>query len=553
MRFGPTLLLLCAASGLAPVPRSQTPAPSAVPQGHVLTGVAEEPEDVNPFTAHSIVAQRWVLAFTHDTLLENDPRTGVLRPALAAAFERSEDGRACTFTLREGVRFSDGSPLSMDDVLFGWELARSGHVTLGYVDDAFARVEDVEVLDAKRLRVKFRDLHYAAVEAVGTFWIVAQRAFFVERVGELAKRAGLDVPEPASASFCELLAQIDLECGPGTGPYALRNPPEGGGTWRPRQDLLLERNPHCWRRDAEPGTWNLDGIRLLFRDSTSAYTALLNGELDWYSSSLVDDVLSSRPQLADSYRKVVYDYRTLGVYRIVWNCRRPGLGDARVRRALGMLFDLDAVLAVFGHNGAKAKAFAKPDSPEYPRDVPRLPSNVPGARRLLREAGFDAEEHRLRIVLLVPQGPDTIRRTLDLFADAARNAGVDLEVRVREWAAFIADKKTGDWDGLFVLQAFRPWGDPFDFVHTEGSDNEGGWSNAEADRLAEAARIEFDQERRTKLLRELHELVYREQPTAFLVHPVAAILLNKHVQAAEPGPLGLCIDRAWVAPEFQRR
>ena len=53
---------------------------------------------------------------------------------------------------------------------------------------------------------------------------------------------------------------------PGTGPYMLSNPPGGPSTWRRRQDLLLVRNPHSWRREAEPGCWNFDGIRTLFRD-----------------------------------------------------------------------------------------------------------------------------------------------------------------------------------------------------------------------------------------------------------------------------------------------
>ena len=87
----------------------------------------------------------------------------------------------------------------------------------------------------------------------------------------------------------------------------------------------------------------------------------------------------------------------------------------------------------------------------------------------------------------------------------------------------------------------------------DGDDNDGHWQNADADRLAAAARREFDRDRRTALLRELHELVYREQPCVFLLHPRVTLLLNVHVQDAEPGPLGLSIERAFVAPEFQRR
>jgi hypothetical protein len=55
------------------------------------------------------------------------------------------------------------------------------------------------------------------------------------------------------------------------------------------------------------------------------------------------------------------------------------------------------------------------------------------------------------------------------------------------------------------------------------------------------------------MLRELHELVYEEQPVAFLVHPRASILLNLHIENLAPGPLGLVPDHAFVRPEFQRK
>jgi len=539
--------------GAAAVERQPAVAASRVPQGHVYTGVAEQPEDVNPFTAHSLIAQR-VLSQTHDALLDSDPITGELRPALAESWQPAADGASCTFLLRQGVQFADGAPLTMDDVLFSWQVARAAAMPLGFVGAAFDRIAGVDVLDERRLRVHFADVDYAAVQAVGENWIVVERRWFLDRVAELARLAGAAVPEVGTAEFALLLGQIDKECGPGTGPYVLQNRPNGPSTWSPGQELTLERNEHCWRRVAMPGCWNFAGIRYLFRSSPAALDALLRGDLDWYSSPGIDDVLTTRPELATAYRRVEYDYRQLGVFEIAWNCTRPPLDDARVRRALGMLLDPQRVLEVFGGHGVPARAFAKPGSPEYPRDVEALPHDLARARSELRAAGFGTEHGRpLRIVLLAPEGPDPIRRTLDLFADAARQAGIDLDVRVREWSAFVAEKKQDQWDGLFVMQGFRPWGDPYDFVHGDGADNAGHWRHPDADRLAAAARRELDPGRRTALLRELHALVYREQPVLFLLHPRVTLLLNRHVEGAEPGPLGLSLERAFVAPARQRR
>ncbi|HZN41880.1 MAG TPA: ABC transporter substrate-binding protein [Planctomycetota bacterium] len=569
MRALPVLAVLIGALGLAlglrvmlraPVHAGLTPAPahavsesSSVPQGHVYTGLAEEPSDINPFTTGEAVARRLVLAYTHDCLLDCDPVTGALRPALAT-FEVARDGKTCTFALRQGVRFSDGAPLTMADVLFGWDLAKAGHLAFGVIGDAFARVEAVDVLDDQHFRVHFRGVHFAATQAVGEGWFVVQRRFFVDRIAKRAAAMNEPVPPVDSAAFARLFEQIETECGPGTGPYMLQNLPEGPSTWRRRQDLLLVRNPHSWRREAQPGCWNFEGIRTLFRDPQNAFTALVRREVDWFSCPQADEVLKSRPELAQSYRKLCFDYRTLGVFRVVWNCNRPPYDDCRVRRALARLFDQDSMLAVFGSDAAvAARAHAKPDSAEYPHPGQEFGFDPAAARQQLRAAGFDpAQQKPLRLAFLAPDGNETMRRLVDLFADAGKRAGLDLEVRTREWEQYASERDNGAWDGLLALDYFNAWGDPYDFVHSTGLSNFGHWQNDEADRLATAARAELDVGRRQALLRELHELVYQEQPVTFLVHPRASILLNVHVENVAPGPLGLVVERAFVRPEFQR-
>lgn len=522
------------------------------PQGHVYTGQAGEPADINPFTTYDAVARSQVLAYTHDTLLERDIDTGELIGALAESWQVAPDGRSCTFTLRDGVVFSDGSPLTMADVLFGLELAQAGHLPLGFVGTAFRRVASAEALDARRLRVQLDGRHFAAVAVLGTGWVVASRRFFVEQVRRRLA-SGEELPDVASPRFAELLDQVDEQCGPGTGPYQLIHEPGGESHWRRRQDLLLTRHEACWRRSVRPGRWNFAAMRLLFRDQVGARNALLRGELDWYADPQLDQLLAAHPALGERYRKLLFDVPRLGCYRIVWNCRRPPFDDVRVRRALAMLIDRSELLEVFAGAARPAVAHAKPGTPEYP-DVAPLPFDPKAARVLLREAGFDPAAGRpLRLRLLALQGNEPLRRIVELFAGAARKVGIDLDVRPRDMAAFVAEKKEGDWDGLLALQFFETWNDPYRFLHRDGTENEGGWRNAEADRLAEAARVELDADERARLWRQLHELAHREQPVALLVHPLAAVLFNRHIEDCEPGPLGLSPHRAWVPPDYQRQ
>jgi dipeptide transport system substrate-binding protein len=523
-----------------------------VPQGHVYTGFADEPNDVNPYTSNGPVSKRLVIAYTHDSLLDIDPVSGALRPALAESHEVAADGGSCVFTLREGVRFADGSALAMEDVLFGYELYQAKHLTMGFVADAYARVERVEVVDPRRLRVHFRGVHYAATRIVGEAWSVGQKRFFVERVRTMLE-PGEAMAEIGSARFASLLHRIDHECGPGTGPYELRNPPGGSGAWRRRQDLLLVRNEHCWRRQVAPGTWNFAGVRQLWRDGAGGQNALLLGEIDWYLGGNGEALQAQYPNLERDYQRLVYDYDSLGVFRCVWNCERPPFDDLRVRKAVGMLFDRTEIARILGSGAKPAVAHAKPGRPEYPDLLP-LPFDPAAARRLLREAGFDpAAGKPLHMVLIAMEGSEAHRRMVESFTAAAETAGIELEIRGREMAGFVAEKKKREWHGLLVQQTFRPWGDPYDFLHGDGRDNEGRWRHPEADRLASAARAELDASKRAQLWRQLHTLVHEQQPVALLAHPMASILLAKRVRALEPGPAGLIPERAWVAPADQRR
>lgn len=532
---------------------AQNPSPLAAenpPQGHVYAGVTEEPSDVNPYTSHESVARAFVLHYTHDTLLDRDPETGELCGMLAESWQLDPDGLGCTFTLREGVRFSDGAPLTMDDVVFGYRLHEAGHLPEGFVGAAYARTSGIEVLDERRLHMDFEDRHFAVLASVGESWIVGQRRFFVEQVRERLDE-GEQMPAIDSARFAQLLDQVDDRCGPGTGPYRLQNDPDGESTWRRRMDLTVTRNEHSWYRKAHPGTWNLDGVRVLFRDPSGAKNALLRREVDWYSGAQIDELLAANEGLAEDYRKLVYDYPRLGVLRLVWNMDHEPYRDPRVRRALGMLIDRDALVEVFGGAAVPATAHDKVGSGSYP-DVAPLAFDVAGARRLLQEAGYDGD-NPLKLHLLAPKGTEELRRVLELFESAARKAGVELDIHERVMSAMIAEKKLRDWHGLLALQFFDSWCDPYDYLHTEGRDNWGRWSHAEADRLAADAQVEADPVARAALWRKLHELAHEQQPVTLLVHPLVSLLLHRRLQDCEPGPTGLKPYRAWVEPDKQLR
>jgi peptide/nickel transport system substrate-binding protein len=522
-------------------------AAGGVEQGHVMTYAFEKPESLNPLLTNS-AARRYVLGFTHDSLLDLDPATGDLRGALASSWQLDPDGSAVTFTLRDGVRFADGAPLTLDDVMFTFALKDemlSGGVRL---------VDHVEVLPGApaRLRAVLKAPQIDAVQLVGMAWMVVEKSFFVRRIAELAGHAGEPAPAPGDKHFRELLGDV-RDPGPGTGPYVLPVGADLRSDWE--QGILLARNDASWTRAARPGTWNFAGIRIRFlTDGIAQIAALRERALDVYLLPDADRV-GADPQLQRDYRCVHYEPPGLYVWLVEWNLEQPLLQDVRVRRALSMLFDRQAIVRDLLHgNGTPAVAYSRPDRPAYPRELPVTPFDPPAARRLLAEAGFDAAAGKpLRVTIVTPAENPAFGQILATAADAARQAGVELVPQPIAFRQVQARLEKRNFDGVLLLKSDQTVAcDPYEVFHKAGGSNDAGWSNADADRLLEQARRELDPAARSRVLARFHALVAEEQPVTFLVHPWQQLLINSHLQNATPGPLGLWPERFWMPQEFQR-
>jgi len=446
----------------------------------------------------------------------------------------------------EPSRVKDDAALSDADVMLPFELHRAGHLALGSVGDAMQHVRSAEVVDGT-LRVRFAGDHFDAATVVGEGWLVPSRAWLVARV-----RAQLDAGEPlppvASQRFAELAGRLQRETGPGTGPYTMYA--EGRSQWRARQQVTLVRNERSWRREARPGSWNFAAMRVLFRDQNAARNALLRGELDWYSGQDLDALQASHDLLARDYVRHRYDYPQLGVYRIVWNVRQAPFDRPAVRRALDALVDREALRVRFP-DLVPARAHTKP----YAASCQSLPDpsfDPADARARLRQCGFDPNGGEpLRLRLLALTGTEVLEAITDTFRSAARTAGVELQVRELALAPFLAEMRRGGWHGLLVLESFLASGDPHRFLHSQGTNNHGGFADARLDQLLADARREVLADRRDALWQQAHLRAHELAPATLIAHPLATVLLHRRVQGCEPGRFGIRPEWGWVAPEQQ--
>jgi len=498
------------------------------PQGGFYTGCYSEPRDLNPFTTTDLVAQRLVLQFTHEALLDWDPDTGALRPAVAESYQRGADDRTWVFTIREGVRFSNGEPVTMADVLLGFELSQKNNIPLGNIGHAVGLIEAAEVR-GRRLHLRLREPGLSALSTVATGYLVTKRSHFTLR-GKFP--------------------------GPGTGPYRLARDSEGRVLLRHGEDLLLVQNPHCWRHGAQPDRWNLAGMRLRFvQDQAARFALFRQGSIDILVDPNVRSLLKKHPELSATHRVCIYDQLRGGNFVLMWNHRRPFLGDARVRRALTMCFDREAIAAtLMSGQGRVTSTWFRPDSPEAEDAPKRLPYDPVAAGRLLAEAGV-GEGQELVLQVIIAGGQPLHRRILELAQKALRELPVNLDILPMEWAAMSARLKEQDFDGMLLFMSLDPVEDPFPNFHSsqvEGGLNYMGYKNPAADRLLEQARRTSDERQRLAFYARFNEIFHEDQPLTLLAYPLTGVLLSKRFQDAEPNKLGLYPERWWVKPKVGR-
>ena len=528
-------------------PQGTPSASSARPQGDIYRSGLPAVGSLNPLTTVDAVALRYVLVYTHETLVDIDPTSGELRACAAESWHSEDGGNTWIFVVRDGLRFSDGSTVTRTDLEFTVRACRDSR--LQETSDMAMLVADLAVAEVRG----DREIAFGRTErgdviplAVGTMFRILKADYF-ERAA-LARAPGAALWDDA---FVKALGEL-REPGPGTGPYTIARRDDGSLDWIEGSHLTLARNEFGWQHTAHPNSWNLAGHQIRFiPDESARFAALRREEIDWFTSASGEEfvkLIESHPELKTKFRALTYDAAHLGHFHVLWNCRRAPLDRARVRRAFAALFDRDTIARdLFGGAAVPAYGWFKPGMPEYPAASVAPEFSIEGARELLAAEGFGPGGEALRVEILCGAEAPILRRIVELAIPSFRAAGVELVAHTQEFASAYARMMEGDFDGIVLIQYHDTVIDPYDFF--AAGKNFMGWSDDQAEKLLLTARAEADGTRRAELYREFGARLATESPIALLVHPAVQVLLHRRFRDAEPGPRGLFPELWWVAPE----
>lgn len=529
-----------------------------LPQGDFYVSKVEDPKDLNPLTSTDAWSLAFVIDLTHDCLMRLSSTTGALEPALAKLKEPSKDQLTFQFELRDGLEFSDGSPVTMEDVAFTFELGRIKDVALGSIADSVRSVKSFESLGRRSFQITLKSRHFTGLKGFATDYRVVKKQWFLDRIAGLAGtegivgEVGLEHPQ-----FGRLLGLIKLP-GPGTGPYRLAVDQDGAVLWKRGLELWLVQNPKSWHRVARPESWNLAGMRLrVIKSLQAVYTELRKERLDWHMPMDMDALLENDPDLLKNYRRLDYDTPSAGPYFVLWNHSREKLMDVRVRRALTMLFDRDRIAKeLFAGRARVARCWFQPDSPEYSKNLEPIAFDTRGARKLLAAAGYgEGLEHGPLHIEIVAADEVRYQRILAMAQGAFENAGVELKAQLMGNTAAKAKRAAGEFDGYMMYWRHSATGvDPYEFFHSNPNAEEDGhnrmrYRNAAVDALLHEARTEPDDARRREMYHRFNRMIHKDQPITFFVFPRNTLLLHRRFKAADPVWKGVTPEMFWVAPE----
>ncbi len=526
----PVLLVLAVAACGRDEPAREAAHASEEPRrgGQVVIGSSTDIAGLNEAILPSSLITTDVVRRLFLPLVDERPDYKTIVPRLAESWEFSADRRSLTFHLRDDVVWSDGTPVTAEDVEFTYRAWTDPDIAW---EDAFAleAVTGVAVIDRHTVRFDFSQPYSTQLLDVAAGAVV------------LPKHAWGELP------FAEWRANADWfrEHMVVDGPFALES-------WTPQQEVVLKRNPRYY----EAGLPYLD--RLVIRvvpNQASQLTQLLGGQLDVVIQLNPDDV--ARVEQAGGAR--VIDYWTRGYIAVGWNNRRPPFDDARVRRALTQGIDRQTLVdSIWGPYARVIASPVPPDTWAWNRETEPLPYDPDRARALLEEAGWrdrdgdgvrEKDGERFAFTLITNSGNRQREDALVLIQEQLRRVGVEVTPQAIEFNTMIEKAMGGDYDAVV-----SGWAIPttFDFRYAfaseeiETGNNFVGYSNPEVDRLLAEIRAAPDLQSAKPLLDRLQLTVQRDQAYTFLWQSQRLVGVRDRLHGVSPNYLSTLYEaRHW--------
>lgn len=527
--------------------------------GRVVVAQRSEPKTFHPVFAVD-EPSRTIIGLLSAPLLRIHPESQAMEGVLAESWKVSPDGRELTVRLRPNLRFSDGAPLSVDDVLFTYAVhldpkVASPQQELLKVD---GRPVQVSLVGERTLRFLLPGPYALGERLLAGIAILPRH-----QLDKLYQEGRLAAAWTLNTSPSQIA---------GAGPFRLKSV-------QPGQRIVLERNPHYWKKDRAGRTLPyLNEIEFLSTAGEDAQTArLLAGEADLIagfggSGYRALEAVEARSAIRPTDAGPSLDYTFL-LFNLnpgaTPQTTRPWFEQDAFRRAVSLAVDR-ASIARLVYRG-RASAIWGPVTPArrawFDQSIARPPQSLAEARKILQGAGFrwdadgrlhDAAGAPVTFTILANSANPAYTQTGAILEEDLKKLGVDARLVQMEFRSLV-DRVVNKRDFDTAIMALRPGDvDPASDMNVFVSQgrtrlwnlsgkSERPWE-AEIDRLMREQMAVRDPRRRQALFSQVQQIFARQMPIVCLVSPNLLYAARQNLRNLRPGVIGDLV--LWNADEL---
>jgi peptide/nickel transport system substrate-binding protein len=495
------LLAACSSGGGGTSPSTSATAAGGRPKrgGTLSFGRETGPTQLDP--ANSIVGgDVYTLDKIFEPLYITNP-AGQLIPWLAQGHTVSTDGKTWTFALRPGLKFSDGKPVTADDVVFS--ILRAAHNSSG--------------------PLSFLDFAIKSLRAEGSTTVVATLSQpWAPFLSDISVFANAVLPkdfggQSESAFFAHPI---------GTGPFILKSFAKGG-------NVSLERNPHYW----QPGKPYLDAVNFIYiNDDNQRVLQLKGGQVEVISAVPAAQVAALRADQS----LVLKAFGSWAVDLLFFNEKVPQFADRHVRRAINHALNIPAIAKATTYGTAPPGNSFFPPSLQYYKHVPTLGYSLAAARAELAKSKYP---HGFSMSILVPSGTVQYVAAATIIQQQLKPLNISVTLNQLDNAAYTAAFQAFNYQAM-INGATNDISDPDEMASFQVDVKNGGshsfwtyYDNPAAIALVHQAETEFNSAKRAALYAQIQAIVAQDAPYIALDYPpnIYAWAPRLHGFAVNPG------------------
>lgn len=470
--------------------------------GKIVMAIQASPVTLDPRIANDAEGDK-ISALICDGLFKRDDNLDIV-PNLAESYARESD-TAYTFVLRPGLLFTDGTPLTSEDVVYTYKSIIDGNIASPF-KAAFDRVKDVTAPAPDTVRIELKE-PYAPFLTMLARGIVSKRA--AEAKGDAFGK------DPVCVGAYRLLRFV------------------------PDSVVELAANPSYFG-----GAPKNSGIEFqIIKDDNIRVLKLMKGDVDIVQNAipamLLESVLKNSAIEKQEGTGIVMTY-------MGFNLTDPILSKQKVREALAYAIDRDEVISHRWKGMAvKANSILAPGNWAYDPNLPQYAYDPAKAQKLLDEAGYkdpDGDGPKKRFELLYKTSTSKDRIDIArMIAHQLEKVGIGVRVEPYEWGTFYRDVSKGNfqiyslsWVGVVEPDIF------YDVFHSSRMPpdglNRGHYKNAKIDKLVSDGRVTLDQEKRRAIYAEVQKILFDELPFVPLWYEKNVVVYRKGLSGVSLRP-----------------